>query len=341
MKSFQHRFKAGAAAALFALVGTLAHAAAPQTMKAIRYDAYGPASVLQYVDVPVPKPAAGEVLLKVQAAGVNPIDWKLRSGRFGADPKRLPVIPGFDVAGTVEGLGEGATGFKRGDPVFALVHGPGAYAQYTVVPAKNLVRTPANIDARRAAAIPTAAATAWRALFDAGKLQRGQTVLIHGAAGGVGHFAVQLAKHAGARVIGTASASNAEFIRKLGVEVAIDYRTQRFEEIAKDVDLVIDTIGGETLARSYGVLRKGGTIVSVAGRLDPEALAQHGVRGDPFNGNYPSHLDEIAALVAKGDVVPEIGAEFDLAQAAAAHTQSETGHARGKMVLTVGAAAKP
>ena len=183
-------------------LASLAGASSPTTMKAISYEQYGPASVLEFKEVPRPAPGRNEVLVRVQAAGVNPIDWKLRSGRFRGDPKALPITPGFDIAGTVAALGPGATGFKPGDRVFALLHRQAGYAEYVTVPAGDLVPTPDNTDAAHAAALPTAAQTAWEALFDEGGLKQGQTVLIHGAAGGVGHFAVQLAKAYGAEVTG-------------------------------------------------------------------------------------------------------------------------------------------
>jgi len=289
---------------------------------------------MQVQDVAAPTPGPGEVLVRVEAAGVNPIDWKLRSGKFGANPKALPITPGYDIAGRVAEIGAGVAGFAKDDPVFALLHRQAGYAQFVTVPAADLVRTPANTDAAHAAAIPTAAQTAWQALFDEGGLERGQTVLIHGAAGGVGHFAVQLARHAGARVIGTASAGNAEFLKSIGADETIDYKTQKFEELVHDVDLVLDTVGGDTLARSYGGVRKGGTIVTIVTRLDAAKMAEHGLRM-PAEDGPGSPLQKIAALVAEGAVKPEIGATFPLAQAQAAHEQSETGHARGKIVLTV------
>ena len=313
----------------------LAASAADTTMKAIRYDAFGPPSVLHYADAPRPAPAAGEVLVKVEAAGVNPIDWKLRKGGRGGAAPAAAVTPGFDVAGTVAAVGSGVKGFAKGDRVFALLDKPGGYAEFAAVPVSRVAKTPKNVDSIHAAAIPTAAVTAWRALFDEGGLKRGQTVLIHGGAGGVGHFAVQLAKHAGARVIATASAENQEFLKSIGADVTVDYKTQRFEDFAKDVDLVLDTVGGETLARSYGLVREGGTIVTIVTRLDDAQMKQHGLRM-PAEGSGSNHLDEIAKLVGDGAVKVEISNTFPLADAAKAHEQSETKHARGKIVLVVG-----
>jgi len=330
------RFAALAAAALFTLAGS-ALAAEPQTMKAVRYHAYGDASVLKYEDAPRPVAGAGEVLVRIQAAGVNPIDWKLRAGTFRNDPKLLPVISGYDIAGVVEAVGPDVTAFKAGDAVFGFAGDKGgAYAEYAAVKVGNLVRTPSNIDAVQAAAIPTAAVTAYRALVQQGELQPGQTVLIHAAAGGVGSYAVQIAKQRGAKVIGTASAENHAFLKSLGADVTIDYRTQKFEDVVKDVDLVLVAVGGDTVERSYGVVKKGGTIVSIASRVDPAKLEAHGLR-KPTAGGAPSPLPEVAALVAAGKLKSEVSATYPLADARKAQEQSETGHARGKIVLTVGA----
>lgn len=333
--SFPARMRSIAAAAALLLAGFAQAATEAETMKAIRYDAYGPPSVLHYDDAPKPVAAAGEVLIKVQAAGVNPIDWKLRKGRPGATHHGQATTPGFDVSGTVAALGPGVESFKVGDEVFALLDQAGGYAEYAAVPASRVARTPANIDAVHAAAIPTAADTAWGALFDAGQLKRGQTVLIHGAAGGVGHFAVQLAKHAGAKVIATASAENHAFLKSIGADVTVDYKTQKFEDFAKDVDLVLDSIGGDTLARSYGVVRKGGAVVSIVQRLDPAELVKHQLRTIDSLGDS-THLGAIARLVGEGAVKVEVSTTYPLAEAAKAHEQSETKHARGKIVLVVG-----
>jgi len=319
----------GAATLVFA-----SHAHAAETMKAIRFDAFGPPSVLHYDDAPRPAAGAGELLIKVEAAGVNPIDWKIRKGRPGWEKPKAIVTPGFDVAGTVAAVGGGVKGFEQGDRVFALLDKPGGYAEYAAVTASRVAKTPKNLDAVHAAAIPTAAVTAWRSLFDEGGLQRGQTVLIHGGAGGVGHFAVQFAKNAGARVIASASAENAEFLKSIGADVTIDYKSQRFEDVAKNVDLVLDTVGGETLARSYGVVREGGTVVTIVDDVDAGEMKKHGLRM-PAEGSGSNHLDEIAKLVGAGKVKVEVSTTYPLADAAKAHEQSETKHARGKIVLVV------
>ena len=330
-----HRFLlAGAWALGIAAIPAPTCSAGPATMKAIRYASHGPASVLKLEEVPMPAPGAGQVLIKVEAAGVNPIDWKLRKGRPGATFQGEPRIPGFDVAGKVAAVGDGVAGYRVGDPVFALLDHLGGYAEYATESVARVAHTPKNLDAVHAAAIPTAGETAWRALFDEGDLQRGQTVLIHGAAGGVGHFAVQFAKRAGARVIGTASPENHAFLKSIGADEVIDYKSQKFEELVKDVDLVMDTVGGETLKRSYAVVRKGGTVVTIAGRLDAAEMQKHELRM-PNERELPPHLAEIAKAIEEGSVKVEVGKTYPLAEAQRAHEQSETLHARGKIVLVV------
>jgi NADPH:quinone reductase-like Zn-dependent oxidoreductase len=327
-----HRFLLAGAWALG--VAAIPCSAAPDTMKAVRYASHGPASVLKLEDVPKPGAGPGQVLIRVEAAGVNPIDWKLRKGRPGATFQGEPRIPGFDVAGTVAAVGEGVTGYAVGDHVFALLDHLGGYAEYASESAARVAHTPKNLDAVHAAAIPTAGETAWRALFDEGELQRGQTVLIHGAAGGVGHFAVQFAKRAGARVLGTASPENHAFLKSIGADEVIDYKSQKFEDLVKDVDLVMDNVGGDTLKRSYGVVRKGGTIVTIAGRLDAAEMQKHELRM-PSERELPPHLGEIAKAIEDGSVKVEVGTTYPLAEAQKAHEQSETLHARGKIVLVV------
>lgn len=308
------------------------------TMKAIRYHAYGGPEVLKLEDAPKPAPAAGEVLVKVHAASVNPVDWKMRAGKFARGAAKFPVIPGFDVSGVVESVGDGVTSFKAGDEVYgylSLGRG-GAYAQYVAAPASEFAAKPKTIDHAHAAAVPLAALTAWQAMFDTAKLQPGQTVLIHAAAGGVGHFAVQLAKAKGARVIATASAANAEFLKELGADVVIDYKVTKFEDVAKDVDVVLDSIGGDTLERSYGVVKTGGFIVSIVAQPSVEKLAARGLKGTVMlvkpNG---AQLAEIGALIDAAKVKPHVSAQLPLEDAAKAHEMSETGRTRGKIVLVV------
>lgn len=306
-------------------------------MKAVRVHEYGGPEKLVLDDVPRPKPASGEVLVRVVSAGVNPVDWKIRSGMF-ADPRtKLPITLGYDVAGVVTELGPEAKGFKAGDPVFGMlpISIGGAYAEFVAVPEKLLATPPKNLDLSAAGGVPLAALTAWQALFDKAELKAGQTVLIHGGSGGVGHFAVQFAKAKGARVLATASGANQGFLKEIGADTAIDYKNQKFEEIAKDVDVVLDSVGGDTLERSYGVLKKGGFLVSIVARVDEKKLEEKGLRGTSMLVQPDaSELREIAKLVEAGKVKPIVGATYFLAQAGDAQKKLEAGGTRGKIVLT-------
>jgi NADPH:quinone reductase-like Zn-dependent oxidoreductase len=309
------------------------------TMRAVMFDSYGSPQVLTLKEVPSPQTAAGEVLVRVHAAGVNPLDWKVRAGHVKAWLQhRLPLIPGWDVSGVVEAVGSGVKAFKVGDAVYGMLdftHN-GAYAEYVATGTRNLAPKPGSIDHVHAAAVPLAALTAWQALFNVARLTLGQTVLIHGAAGGVGHFAVQFAKWKGARVIGTASSGNEGFLRELGADEVIDYRTRPFEEVVHDVDVVFDPIGGDTQERSWKVLKKGGVLVATLGISSPEAATEHGVRGEGVMvGPDNAQLTQIATLIDAENVKPAVSAVLPLAEAARAHELSQTGHVRGKIVLKV------
>jgi NADPH:quinone reductase-like Zn-dependent oxidoreductase len=307
-----------------------------QTMKAVRIHQFGGPEVLTYEDAPRPEPGEGEVLIRVHAAGVNPVDWKTR--QHGFRRKELPAILGWDASGVIEAVGPGASKFKPGDEVYAMTDlaRDGTYAEFVVTREDAVALKPRTLDHVQAAAVPLAALTAWQAMFDTAGLKEGQTVLIHGAAGGVGHLAVQLAKARGARVIGTASAGNHEFLKRLGCDEVIDYRTTRFEDAVKDADVVLDTVGGETLERSYDAVKPGGFVVSIIGQPSEEKARERGVGTARIlvrpNGEQ---LAEIGALIDAGKVKPEVGHVFPLAEAAKAHEQSQSGHTRGKIVLKV------
>jgi NADPH:quinone reductase-like Zn-dependent oxidoreductase len=308
-------------------------------MKAVRVHEYGGPEVLKYENAPRPRPVAGEVLVRIHAAGVNPVDWKVRAGQLKdviAYP--MPMIPGWDVSGVVEATGPNVIRLKKGDEVYGQpdVVRNGAYAEFAVVPESELALKPTSIDHVHAASVPTAALTAWQGLFDVGGLRTGQTVLIHGAAGGIGSFAVQLAKWKGARIIATASGRNQEFLLNLGAKKAIDYEKTRFEDVVRDVDVVFDTIGGDTLKRSFGVLKKGGILVSTVETPSAEEAAAHGVRAAMVSMQVdPDQLAEIAKLVDSGMLRPIVEAVFPLKEARHAQELSQTGHARGKIVLKV------
>jgi NADPH:quinone reductase-like Zn-dependent oxidoreductase len=312
-----------------------------ENMKAVRIHNYGGPEVLQFEDAPRPTPGSGELLIRVHAASVNAIDWKIRAGYLkDVFPVPLPFIPGWDVSGVVEAVGSGATKFKKGDEVYARPDiarsGKGTYAEYVVVQEAEAAIKPKSVDHVHAAAIPVVGLTAWQALFDKGGLSKGQKILIHGAAGGVGSFAVQLAKWKGAHVIGTASGRNQEFLQEFGVDEPIDYEKTRFEDVVHDVDVVLDTRGGDTQSRSWKVLKKGGILVSIVAPPSADEAAKHGVRSAFFSAQpNSSQLSEIAKLVDAGKLKPVVETVLPLSDARRALELNETGHARGKIVLKV------
>ncbi len=305
------------------------------TMKAVRIHTYGGPEVLRYEDAPRPVPAAGEVLIKIHAAAVNPADWKIRAGYLKDMLKyHLPLIPGWDAAGVIEDVGVGVTRLKRGDEVYTRpdISRDGTYAEYIAVRESEVALKPKSLDHVHAAAIPLAGLTAWQALFDAGGLSEGQRVLIHAAAGGVGSFAVQLAKWKGAYVIGTASASNHAFLRGLGADETVDYRTVRFEDEVRDVDMVLDAMAGETQKRSWKTLKPGGILVSILGLEDPPTGVRH---AQVFVQPNAKQLSEIAMLVDTGKLRAIVETVLPLAEAHRAQEINEAGHTRGKIVLRV------
>src|SRR5467141_3467494 len=310
-----------------------------QTMKAIRIHNYGGPEVLQYEDAPRPKPQAGEVVVRVHAAGVNPIDWKVREGHMKDFwPHKFPLILGWDLSGVVEELGRGVSRFKIGDEVYSVPDPTrnGAYGDHIVVREPELALKPNSLHHIRAAVVPLAALTAWQSLFDTAQLQPGQRVLIHAGSGGVGHLAVQLAKWKGAYVFATASTKNQDLLRALGVDEPIDYTQQRFEDIARQIDIILDTLGGETQERSWSVLKKGGNLVSLVQPPSEEKAKELGVRAG-FVAGHPSgaQLAEIAKIIDSGKLAPIIDRILPLSEARRAHELSQSGHTRGKIVLRV------
>ncbi|MCA0457747.1 MAG: NADP-dependent oxidoreductase [Chloroflexi bacterium] len=312
-------------------------------MKAVRIHQYGDPNVLVYEDAPRPVPQAGEVLVKVHGAGINPVDWKTRAGsgmgsRYGSHP--FPLIIGWDLSGEVVELGEGADMYKVGNAVFGMARFPdvgAAYAEYAAVPQHELALKPENITHIEAAAYPLAALTAWQALFETGNLQRGERVLVQGAAGGVGHLAVQIAKWVGAYVIGTGSTANMDFIHELGANEAVDYSTTPFEEAVESIDLVMNCVGGDLLNRSFKVLKHGGRLVSIAGKPDEKLAEQYGVAATSILVRpVERHLDHIAKLIANGELRTTVSNTFPLSEANRAHAFAESRTLRrGKIVLTV------
>jgi NADPH:quinone reductase-like Zn-dependent oxidoreductase len=296
-------------------------------MRAIVIHETGGPEVMHLEDVDRPEPGEGEVLVMVHAASVNPVDWKVRSGRASG----FPLVIGQDFSGVVEV--SRADGLAEGDEVFGVSR-KGAYAEYTTAPAAAIAKKPEGVSHEQAAALPTAGCTAWGALFDTAELEDGQTALVNGAAGGVGHLAVQFAVVAGAEAIGTGSTANRDFVMGLGADEYVDYTEQDVAEDVSNVDVALDTVGNDSAALVPAV-REGGILVSVASKPPEEAGRERGVRAEGHGARFnPEQLAHIAGLAATGQVRVEISETFPLAEAAAAHERSESGHVRGKLVLS-------
>ncbi|WP_421568065.1 NADP-dependent oxidoreductase [Stenotrophomonas sp. PD6] len=304
------------------------------TMKSVLIRAYGSNEQVELADVARPVPNANEVLIRVQAAGVNPIDWKIRDGAGQRMGKTLPIQLGSEVVGTIEALGAGVDRFREGEAVYAMVSS-GGFAQYAIAQANHLARIPNNLDIVHAAALPLAGTTAWQALFDEAGLSAGQRLLITNSSGGVGSLALQLAKVHGAHVTAVASGRNEAFVRGLGADAFIDYTREPFEEAVGDIDVVLDTMGGETFQRAFKCLRKGGVMVTVVAFPQDEA-ERFGVTVKR-SATLPSaaSLAQITTLVEAAKVVPHVESVFPLAEVRQALALSEAGRTRGKIVLTV------
>ncbi|WP_214322601.1 NADP-dependent oxidoreductase [Nonomuraea sediminis] len=309
-------------------------------MRAISQDVLGGPEVLTLVELDRPTLGPTDVLVRVHAAGVNPTDWKHRAtGLYLGAP---PFVLGWDVSGVVEAVGAGVTLHKPGDEVFGMLdypRGAGAYAEYVAAPSRNFARKPEGIDHVRAAALPVAALTAWQALVETADVQPGQRVLIHAAAGGVGHLAVQLAKARGAQAIGTASTPKGDFVRALGADEVIDYTRTDFTEAVRDVDVVLDAVGGDYGPRSLRVLRPGGILVAIVfshtGNMRTLAK-EHGARLEYLTVEADhAGMTAIAKLADQGLLLPRIDGALPLAQAAEAHRRAEPGHTTGKLILTI------
>ena len=313
-------------------------------MKAIILKEAGGPENLVVTDLPVPEPKKDEVLVKVKAISVNPVDIKTRKGLslYNELKNDAPVILGWDIAGEVVQTGEDVTSLEEGDEVFGMINFPGhgkAYAEYVTAPANHLAEKPALISIQEAAAGTLAALTAWQVLLDETKLQAGEKILIHAAAGGVGHFAVQIAKYLGAFVIGTASEANYDFVKELGADDFVDYTKEKFEEIVKDVDVVFDTVGGDNPMRSLQVLKEGGRLVCIAGGITDELVKNAEARKIKAwrhmvhsNGD---DMEQIAELMEAGTIKASIFKEYAFEEMAEAHKQIETGKTRGKIIVLV------
>jgi len=302
------------------------------TMQAVRVHQFGGSEAAIIDTVNRPEVGADQVLIKIRASSINPVDWKIRNGLMKQIP--LPLVLGRDLAGDVIAVGVDVKVFKVGDAVYG---NPGStFAEYGLAKEGELGHKPKTLSYDQAASVPVVALTAWRALFDSAKLKAGQRVLIHGAAGGVGNFGVQFAKVFGAHVIGTASAANEAFVRESGADEFVDYRSTRFEDVVKAADVVFDTIGHDTLDRSYAVVKRGGVLVTVAGQPSPEKAAQYGIQA-LYAGASPSTatLNEIADLLDGGKVKIHISKVFPFSDVKQALALNEEGHTRGKIALHI------
>ena len=315
-------------------------------MKAIAIQEFGGRDKLKVLDLPVPEVGPQDVLIQVKAAGVNPVDWKIREG-FLRDllPHHFPVILGWDAAGIISQVGSDVTRLKVGDEVYAYcrmaVIQHGAYAEWISLPETNVSVKPKNVSFEEAATIPLAALTAYQSLFEAAGLQQGESVLIHAAAGGVGGFAVQLARHRGAKVFGTASPGNHEYVKGLGAELVIDYNTQDFRQVVRSVrpggvDVVLDCVGGDVVEQSLDILNSNGRLVTIAESGLVKKLRAQGVNAHfVFVAPSSSQLDEITTLTESRKIHTHISSRFSLVEAAKAHELIESQHVRGKIVLTI------
>lgn len=308
-------------------------------MNAMRLNMFGGPETLQFTQVDRTEPGAGEVEIRVAAAGVNPVDRKMREG---ASPQflkaeELPVILGNDVAGEISAVGPGVENWRVGQRCFAMTPDhEGGYSEYVTIAADKVVAIPDNLDFITAGGVPLAGLTAWQGLFRYGKLERGQRVLIHAGAGGVGHFAVQYAKVVGAYIFATASQKDLQFVKDLGADVAIDYRNERFEDIATDLDLVFDTISGDTRERSWNLIKPGGRLITTLDEPDKQKASAHNIFASRFTAESDgADLEKIAALITEGKVRPHIARTFSLEQAADAQEQLKQGGLAGKVVLSI------
>ncbi|HEU4626976.1 MAG TPA: NADP-dependent oxidoreductase [Steroidobacteraceae bacterium] len=308
------------------------------TMKAVRLESFGGPETLRIVEIERPQPRDDEVLVEVHAASVNPVDYKIRSGKYPPiKQENLPIVLGRDLSGVVVARGAAVATLLDGDEVMAMLdRGSGSYAEYVALRADLCMRKPELLDHGEAAAVPLAGITAWQGLFEHGGLAAAQRVLIHGGAGGVGHFAVQFAKARDAYVITTCAGKDKDFVRSLGADEAIDYRAERFEDVVNEVDLVFDLVGGDTQERSWAVLKDGGTLVSTLAKPSERQAQIHEARAMSYVAHPDAaQLGEIVHLITEKKVRPHVDARFPLAQVAAAHEKLEHGHPRGKIVLEV------
>src|ERR1043166_7638651 len=328
---------------VLALAANLALGVQAQTMKAVVAHEYGGPEVLKLEDAPVPQPKDTEMLVRVIASGVNPADPLILGGKYAKEfGTHLPLVLGYDLAGVVVKTGAKITKFKAGVPVYAYLLWGGGWAEYCLTNEGEAATKPKSVTFAEAAAVPLAALTAWQALIDIGKIDNSQTALIHGGSGGVGSFAIQIAKARGARVIATSSTANQDLLKQLGADVAIDYTKPNWETLVHDVDFALLPVGGETMRRTYGVMKKGGTIATLISRADPAELEKRGIRGVPvFSHPDANELAEITGLIDAGKIKPVVSQVLPLTEAAKADAQAATHHTRGKIVLKIADEAAP
>jgi NADPH:quinone reductase-like Zn-dependent oxidoreductase len=305
-------------------------------INAIQVHDYGEPDQLKLVQIECPEPKEGEVLVRVYAAGVNPVDWKIRSGMYrNYMPTDLPYVPGADLAGIVETVGSGVVDFQPGQEVYGR-SAHGSYTEYAIASANSLALKPKSLSFDEAATVPVGAATAWQGIFDHGNLQPGQRVLILGGSGGVGLFAVQFARWKGAHVIATTSTDNVEFVHSLGAEVVVDYKKVRVEDEVHDVDLVFDTVGGNALPSALPTLKRGGTLVTIAGQPDEAKAQELGIHTDRFSAQVSTELlNTFTQLIDEGQIKVFIQSVFALGEADKAHELSQSGHGRGRIILHI------
>jgi NADPH:quinone reductase-like Zn-dependent oxidoreductase len=305
-------------------------------MKAVTISKYGDQSVLTYGDIERPKPRPDEILVHNRAVAVNPVDWKIRNGLGEMFGLHLPIVLGCEIAGTIEEIGSAVQDFRSGEPVYGYVslQRNGGYAEYTIAKPEEIAPKPESLDFDNAASVPVGALTSWQAIFDTANLRIDQKILITGASGGVGSMAVQLAKAKGAFVIATASGKNEEFVRSLGADEFVDYTRVKFQERVREVDVVFDTVGGETLDRSFETLRRGGYLVSIAMPPSNEKAENYGVHASMI-GVQPSskQLREISQLIVEGKLKTHVATVLPLSEVRKAHQLSESGRTRGKIIL--------
>lgn len=306
-------------------------------MKAVVVNEYGDNDVVNYIDVPRPEPAADEILVKVRAAGVNPVDWKIRSGAGERLGLKLPIMLGDEIAGTVEQVGDAVKDFREGDAVYGIIKS-GGFAEYAIAKSGDVALKPERLDYEHAAAIPLGGLTGWQAIFDLANLMSGQRIFITGASGAVGSLAVQFTKARGASVIGMASERNEEFVKDLGADEFIDYTKQNFEEIVRDVDVVFDTVGGDTFEKAFRTLKKGRFLVTAVEFPSEEKAGQFSIKvARVFCKPNAEELNEISELVDESNLKARVATVLPLAEVKKALELSESGRANGKIVLRIGA----